>query len=329
MTAVAESNGLVSDPSEALEEIATATATTVLIVDDYLVDRRIAGSIVEKLPGLTPTYASDGIEALESIARQAPAVVLTDLQMPGMNGLALVQNIREMYPRLPVILMTAHGSEDVAIQALRAGATTYVPKKSLGRKLAVTLRQILDVAGFDRRRQKLLGSMERREACFRLDNDPELITPLINMLQEDLSVMSLCDAAVRMRIGVSLQEAISNALFHGNLEVSSDLRQDDEREFYRLADRRRREQPYCDRRVHIDARIDREAAIYVIDDDGPGFDTSSLDRPIDPEDLMRIGGRGMLLIRTFMDEVSHNARGNQITLVKRAGTRERGNAGSV
>jgi CheY-like chemotaxis protein len=242
-----------------------------------------------------------------------------------MDGLALVQNIREKFPLLPVILMTAHGSEEVAIQALRAGATNYVPKKSLGRELADTLRQVLDIAGVDRRRQKLLGSMERREAGFRLDNDPELITPLIQMLQEDLSVMSICDATVRMRVGVALQESISNALYHGNLEVSSDLRQDDEREFFKLAERRRREQPYSDRRVHIDARVDREAATYIIEDEGPGFDTSSLDRPIDPEDLMRIGGRGMLLIRTFMDEVSHNDRGNRITLVKRA----RAKAGST
>ena len=137
MTAMTESKGLVGNPSETLEEF--AIATTVLIVDDYMIDRRIAGSIVEKFAGLTPTYASDGHEALESIALEEPAVVLTDLQMPGMGGLALVQNIREKFPRLPVILMTAHGSEDIAIQALRAGATNYVTKKTLGRDLAETL----------------------------------------------------------------------------------------------------------------------------------------------------------------------------------------------
>ena len=285
-----------------------------------MIDRRIAGSIVEKLDGLTPTYAGDGREALESIARQAPAVVLTDLQMPGMDGLALVQEIRERFSRLPVILMTAFGSEEVAIQALRAGATNYVPKKALAKELAETLRQVLDIAGVDRRRQKILGSMERREAGFLLDNDPELITPLIQMLQEDLGVMNLCDATVGMRVGVALQEAISNALYHGNLEVSSDLRQDDEREFYKLAERRKVDEPYRDRRIHVEARLDRGEATYIIEDEGSGFDTSMLDKPIDPEDLMRIGGRGMLLIRTFMDEVIHNEKGNRITLIKRSQT---------
>jgi CheY-like chemotaxis protein len=316
MAAVGETTYQLDAPSKPPEE--RVAGSTVLIVDASAIDRRIAGSIVEKFSGLRPSYAGNGQEALESIALEEPAVVLTDLQMPGMDGLRLVQAIRANYPRLPVILMTAYGSEDVAIQALRAGATSYVLKRVLGRELPETLRHVLDVAGVDRRRQKLLGSMERRESAFRLENDPELITPLIQLLQEDLGGMWLCGDSARMRVGVALQEALSNALYHGNLEVSSDLRQEDEREFHALASFRKREQPYRDRRIHIEARIDRDSATYTIEDEGPGFDTSSLDRPIDPEDLMRIGGRGMLLIRTFMDEVSHNEKGNRITLVKRA-----------
>jgi len=310
-----QSQSQAAPPPGLLEE--ARVATTVLIVDDSAVDRRIAGALVEKFSGLRPTYAGNGREALESIGREAPAAVLTDLQMPEMDGLALVQGIRDKYPRLPVILMTAYGSEDVAIQALRAGATNYVPKKGLARELAETLRQVLDLAAVDRHRQRVLGSLERRESLFRLENDPELITPLIHLLQEDLGGMGICDATARMRVGVALQEALSNALYHGNLQVSSELRQEDEREFYGLAARRRNEPPFRERRIHVHARLDRDEATYSIQDEGPGFDTTSLDRPIDPEDLMRIGGRGMLLIRTFMDEVSHNVEGNRITLVKR------------
>src|SRR4051794_36875394 len=216
-----------------LREQGQATST-VLIVDDSMVDRRIAGGIVEKIAGLAVTYARDGREALDAIARETPAIVLTDLQMPGMDGLALVQEVRERFPRLPVILMTAYGSEDVAIQALRAGATNYVPKKSLAKELGQTLRQVLDLSASARHRQRVLEALERRESSFRLENDPGLITPLIQLIQEDLTGMDVCDATARMRIGVALQEALANALYHGNLEVSSELRQVDEREFYDL-----------------------------------------------------------------------------------------------
>ena len=315
-----------SSMAQTMTEMANSTAPgdeiaktpKVLIVDDYLVDRRIAGGIVEKSAGLKAIYAENGKAALEAIVRDEPVAVLTDLQMPEMDGLALVQEIRERFPRLPVILMTAYGSEDVAIQALRAGAANYVPKKGLAKELAETLKHVLAASAVDRSRQRVLGALERRESSFRMETDPTLIAPLIGLLQEDLGGMDLCDATARTRVGVALQEALANAIYHGNLEVSSDLRQDDEREFYGLAEIRRGLDPYRDRKVHVHACFERDEATYTIRDEGPGFDISSLDRPIDPEDLMRIGGRGMLLIRTFMDEVSHNQAGNEITLVKRA-----------
>jgi CheY-like chemotaxis protein/anti-sigma regulatory factor (Ser/Thr protein kinase) len=299
-------------------EVEIPVRNTVLIVDDYLIDRRIAGSIIEKFGNLTPTYASNGQEALDSIAVENPAVVLTDLQMPVMDGLALVEGIREKFPSLPVILMTAHGSEEVAIQALKAGAASYVPKKTLVRDLPATLEQVLSMSAVNRQIQKLLSSLERRETSFKFENDPKLITPLIQLIQEDLVLMDLFDATGRMRVGVALQESLTNAIYHGNLELSSDLRQDDERIFYRMAENRRCVEPYRDRKLQLHAILDRDSVSYIIKDEGPGFDTTMLDRPIEPEDIMRIGGRGMLLIRTFMDEVKFNPKGNQITLTKRA-----------
>jgi anti-sigma regulatory factor (Ser/Thr protein kinase) len=177
----------------------------------------------------------------------------------------------------------------------------------------------LDVAtaGRTRRRRRLLTCLERHESTFRLENDPGLVTPLIELFLQELAGMEVGDATARVRIGIALQEALTNALYHGNLEVSSDLRQEDERHFHDLAERRRSLEPYRSRRILVRATLDRGGARFVIGDEGPGFDVAALDRPIDPEDLMRISGRGLLLIRTFMDEVIHNETGNEITLIKR------------
>ncbi len=209
----------------------------------------------------------------------------------------------------------------MAIEALRAGAANYVPKLMLAKELARTLHRVLSLSAVIRQRYKILGSLESRESTFRLENDPSLLPSLIQMLQDDLDSMAIWSEPTMLRVGIALNEALANALYHGNLEVSSDLRQDDERKFYELADLRRRVPPYSHRKIHVFARFDREQAFYKIRDEGPGFDTSSLDRPIDPEDLTRIGGRGLLLIRTFMDEVLHNPAGNEITLIKRRGAR--------
>ena len=84
---------------------------TILIVDDSAVERRLAGGLLQASTDYELLYAEDGIEALGLIAESRPSVVVTDLVMPGMDGLELVQAIRNSYPQIPVILMTAFGNE--------------------------------------------------------------------------------------------------------------------------------------------------------------------------------------------------------------------------
>src|SRR5262245_29566653 len=117
---------------------------TVLVVDDSAVDRTLAGKLLEKRPGLTEVeratglsavFAANGREALAQMERATPDLVLTDLQMPEMDGLQLVEAIKARFPHVPVILMTAHGNEDTAVHALRHGAASYVPKPNLARDL--------------------------------------------------------------------------------------------------------------------------------------------------------------------------------------------------
>jgi anti-sigma regulatory factor (Ser/Thr protein kinase) len=75
--------------------------------------------------------------------------------------------------------------------------------------------------------------------------------------------------------------------------------------------------PYRERRIHVSARLSRPASTFTIRDEGPGFDPAALADPTDPANLECRSGRGLLLVRTFMDEVAHNATGNEITMIKR------------
>jgi CheY-like chemotaxis protein len=288
----------------------------ILVVDDNPMDRHLAGGLVEKA-GHTVGYAGNGQEALESLSRGLPDLVLTDLLMPEMDGLELVKEIREQYPLVAVILMTAYGSEEIAIEALRKGAASYVPKRNLAQDLTETLDRVLSVAKASRDQQRLLECLTQTESHFLLDNDPALIPPLIGHLQENLARMNLCDEIGRIRVSVALQEALVNAIHHGNLQVTSSLREKDEPSYYHLISQRRTQKPYCFRRVHIVAKESPAEACYIVRDEGPGFDPHSLPDPTDPSNLERCYGRGLLLIRTFMDEVYHNESGNQITLIKR------------
>jgi anti-sigma regulatory factor (Ser/Thr protein kinase) len=119
-----------------------------------------------------------------------------------------------------------------------------------------------------------------------------------------------------MRVGVALEEALRNALYHGNLEVDSSLREGDERAFFALVHERASQPPFRMRRIDVIAAYDRVQAAYTIRDEGLGFDTSIIDRPIEPESVFAASGRGLLLMRTFMDELRFNALGNEVTMIK-------------
>ena len=149
-----------------------------------------------------------------------------------------------------------------------------------------------------------------------MENDPDLFSSLIELSRNLLSFV-LGDDTASMRAGIAVHEYLLNAFYHGNLECSSDLRQEDEADFYRLADERLAVEPFRSRRVHVETRAGRDGFRIAIRDDGPGFDAAGLAGPIEPEDLARVGGRGLVLARSFMDEVFHNKVGNEITLIKR------------
>jgi len=290
----------------------------ILIVDDSSVDRRVAGALLAKGGDWTIDYAINGNEALEKMQRAGFDLVLTDLLMPGMNGLELVAAVRVKYPHVPVILMTSRGSEEIAAQALYEGATSYVPKRLLPRRLVETVGRLLLLSRARRERSPLLGRMTEMCCSFVLPNDTKLADLLVSHLQEQTVQMGLCDETECMRMGVALQEALANAMHHGNLEVGSACRESSHADYHALIAKRCLESPYRDRCVRITARLTRNEAVFTIRDDGEGFDPSKLPDPREAANLEKASGRGVLLMRSFMDDVRFEDDGRSVTLTKRS-----------
>jgi len=295
---------------------------TLLVVDDSAVDRRLIGGLLQQKSVCTIEYAANGVEALAHVKNVMPDLVITDLTMPVMDGLELVREMRTRHPDVPVILMTAHGSEVLAIEALEQGAASYVPKSQLADRLPKTMEEVLAMARAARSCERLLGCLSKTEFSFHLENDAALVDPLVDLVQRMVAGMKLCDFAGRLQIGVALKEALLNALFHGNLEIgmSSDgegqdllIQETDEN----LVERRSGQQPYCHRRTHVEVSICPDEARFVIRDEGPGFDVAAVPAPGDAGALEPESGRGLSLMRTFMDELTFNEVGNEVTMVKR------------
>ncbi|QEH35440.1 serine-protein kinase RsbW [Aquisphaera giovannonii] len=205
-----------------------------------------------------------------------------------------------------MILTTADGSEDAAMEALRAGAAEDVLEQELGREPA---------AGG--RRRTCPRSTARQESSYEIGNDLGRIPPLLDILRDEMARLGRFDSSELMRTLIAVDEALRNAVCHGNLEVSSELREGGGHRFDDEVRRRSAVPPFRDRRIRLRVAHDPDRTTFVVRDEGPGFDTSRIDRAIEPEDLIRSSGRGLLLMKSFMDQVSFNRAGNEVTLVKR------------
>ncbi len=296
--------------------------TNILVVDDSDVDRRLITGLLRSTPSLHVSIAENGKEALTRLNGSSFDLVLTDMQMPEMDGLELVRAISVYHPDVPVVLMTAHGSDQLAMEALAEGAASYVPKSELADKLDETISQVLALTGANRNYERLSACQTRAEFSFLLENDAALIDPLVDLMQQIAFRMGLCDANGRFRFGMAMQQALLNALYHGNLEVGPSEVQDARESLLSgkgpsLLDQRRTQAPYRDRKIFVDVRMGNDEAKIIVRDEGPGFDVKKILTPTNGSADELHGARGLRLMHAFMDEVAYNPAGNEVTMTKR------------
>ena len=289
----------------------------ILVVEDSAVDRALLGAVLGKNPQWHIDFSCDGVEAMEWLQARPnalPDVIVTDMQMPRMDGLGLIREVRQQTSQIPVVVITSEGSEQDAMEALRVGATSYSPKSMLRSDLQRTVAQIIHMANYMRYTHDTKKLPVPKSVAFVLENEPSLIGPAIEHMQSNLPDWSERD---RWQFAMAIDEALVNAMHHGNLEVDSVLRDsENERDYYDTIRDRKQTSPFCHRRVRVEAEFSDQHICVQISDDGNGFDANRVADPTSEANLHRVSGRGLFLIRSFMDQVCHNRAGNQITMTK-------------
>ena len=114
----------------------------VLVVDDSPMDRQLAGKLLEKKADVIVSYAANGEEALQAIDKEIPDAVVTDLQMPKMNGLDAMIAIRGEFPGARIIVLTTYAGDAQVLRALKAGARAYLLKSLVRKDLVEIIRLV-------------------------------------------------------------------------------------------------------------------------------------------------------------------------------------------
>lgn len=287
----------------------------ILVADDSEVDRALILDVLKKEPlDWLVEVVSSAEQAMKLMREMAFDVVITDVMMEGMSGLELLNHVHRQPHRVPVIVISGQDNQEAAIEALRSGAASYVSKKDLHGRLGETVKQILEIAKAEQSYESLIGCAEEMRFQFKLANDPSLIPALVSLLQKMVDGMQVLTDEAQTRLGIALDEAVVNAMCHGNLELSEDDMKEARRHLHTEAridciDSRRDLEPYCERFVHIAAGISTDGIKVIVRDDGAGFAPASVDESD--------GNRGLTLIQNLVDRASYNDTGNELTLIKR------------
>jgi CheY-like chemotaxis protein len=294
----------------------------VLVVDDSPMDRVLLEGVLKKDARMRISSVGSGAEALAVLADTQPDVVVTDLQMPELDGLQLVTAMRIHYPRIPVVLVTAHGSEDLAVRALEQGAASYVPKLQIATKLLETVDQVLSLAQADRSYESLAQCMDYAEFRFTMASDMATADRLVELVQQIVTSMGLSDVGGQVRLGMALEEALRSAILRGNLQLTSEQvmeassRSSQQPQWLRD---RLQASPFNNRKLKVHAQLSPTEASISITHEGDPWPTTQPHLPAENPGLEDPDDRSLILMRAFMDSVQFSSDGRTVTMLKRRG----------
>jgi two-component system NtrC family sensor kinase len=176
---------------------------TILIVDDAQQNHHFLNDYVLVPQGYKPLSARDGVEGLQMAIRHTPDLILLDLNMPRMDGMEVLRQMNAQSIDIPVILMTFHGSEDLAVEVYRMGVKDYVIKPFYPDEMLRAIEKSLGESRLKREKDMLVDRMHQsnRELQSRVNelnvlyNMGKSVTSLLAM---DQLLPKLADAAVQI-----------------------------------------------------------------------------------------------------------------------------------
>ncbi len=166
----------------------------ILVVDDEESMRRFLSILLEK-EGFQVACESSGASALQRLENEGFDLLITDLKMPGMSGLELLQKAQEVDPALPVIVLTAYASEASAVEALSHGAFQYIEKKAKNDEIMLVIRNATSMRRLQSENQVLKRQLKRTHVERRIigkSEEMQKVFRMVDKVAETESTILIC-----------------------------------------------------------------------------------------------------------------------------------------
>ena len=260
----------------------------ILFADDEEEVRDVMAEILQ-VEGHDVLLAQNGAEALEILGEETIDLLITDLKMPVLDGMELLASSKERYPQIPVIMVTAYGTIESAVEAIKLGALNFITKPFDMDRILDVVEKCEELRRLSILTYKVIPFIDYTlRMC--LPSDIDLTRGAIYHIAESARRHGFSPDQTTVDVPLVLGEAIRNAVVHGN----------------------RNDPGKC---VEIEASITKDRIMITVTDEGDGFDTSRLDEFLQPDRLSETNQRGLMLMQCKADRISYNDKGNSVTII--------------
>ncbi|MHB2150796.1 sigma-54-dependent transcriptional regulator [Calditrichota bacterium LG25] len=184
----------------------------ILIVDDERDALDLMREVFEK-KGYTPVTALNGLEAINIIKQQEPDVILTDIRMPEMDGMELLRVLTKDYPHIPVIMVTAHGTIETAVDAMKMGAKDYILKPIRINEILSKVERITQLNSLIKENEYLLSKLKQTYDFTNMIGKTENIRKLFDLVKDVAATNTT--VLIEGESGVG-KELIANAIHYNS-----------------------------------------------------------------------------------------------------------------
>ena len=262
--------------------------------------------------------AEDGVTGLRLIRDDRPDLVFLDVQIPGIDGLTVLRHVRDGTHSPVVVITTAYGTENTAIEALRLRADDYLRKPMLSSDILRTVEKYRPVISAMRAPTMLPDFVVSRECDVEMASEIRRVPEVAAYLVQEAEMGRNYHKYHSCTLG--LVELLNNAVEHGNLGISAaekhralEAGNDSLTKLYRdrLANPVIRR-----RRVRIHMTSTREYSEWIIRDEGTGFPWRDVLARLNTADLLGLSGRGIFLAKLQFDVLEYQDPGNCVRVRK-------------
>ncbi|MCB1188303.1 response regulator [bacterium] len=293
---------------------------TILIVDDEEIIRNVLKRKLEQSTDYKVHTAGDGVPALELFKEQNIDLVISDLMMSEMNGIELLRNLKQIKPGIPVIIITGYGTLDDAIEAIHLGAEDFIKKPFDINDVIETIEKTFRKMAEEADQREIIKYIEDENIRLAIPSDFEFLNTVINYVFSHLRARWLVNDENLHDVKVCMYEALTNAFEHGNLGIPGDeksrLLETSQQAWRDFLMERMQDPVNREKQIEVNLQISETRMSLRVRDQGTGFDFDNHFKDVEPELLFRSSGRGLLLIRSLMDEMWFEDGGRALVMVK-------------